>query len=1009
MKARTGSEKVAAALAALLLWLVCYHAVPAGAQTSQIQSIPLYTGWNLISFQVNGNGFTPQDILSALGSDSGSLMAIWGYDAASASWLVFQPASTLPPVVASLQGLYPGKGYWIKVSKGTTLQLTGTPWNGTMTLVPGWNLVGFPGLSVGPAGKTDFASVFRGQLSSVPVIWSFAGGTQQRFVGYDTIALPPVTDLGGVQPGVGYWVLSTANLSLASTPVITLPPDSAAPRGPNDPPAPQPELFQLGDPRYAGTNEALYVGRTVRFTNSPADAAYDLNHNGILDDPYTQDTMLFAQGVNQENISLFNTGVGLMNWYIVSSAPWLSFTPPAGATSTEQDTVQVMVDRTGLAPGFYTNSFTLYAGSTVQTVTVILQVPTIAGDYAGYATTATVNGKSISIGNVDLSLSLFNESSDPSDPRFHGVINSDRSLLFPSDVYMNGIFYQGLSFSLTTSFPMAPADRDAPPYTSFGNLPANTPGYQGGVLNIGNQTILHSSDVNSNGVLDVASIFPFSIRREITLIGTRTTADHLEGTYTEAISGPLPAGQRIYIQGSFVLDRQTLTPTLKSIYNIQTSTNVIIGGSAVTSYTNSLCVGPEVHVQGVTVGLNINFPDVSQLDVVLYNPDHTRSYDFGTNVAGLTTFALDNFNGTSGAGCWELVINWTGSGLRGYFNGWNLNLDGLAYYSVSGTVVDNNSNAVSGAVLALIGSNVLPQSNTSTNGGFELDGLTENEYVLNVSKLGYAPTNVTFNIDAANVYLPPIVLTPLTAPTPVLSAQPAIGQAPLNVSFVPIISPAALAALGANIVATWNFGDGTAPLVTPLTNAVTLSYIYTNGGSYQPSLVLAGSGGSDTLTAGFVTALAAQPNVGALPNAGIFAYGGGFLGSFASSPNGDLDATGRTNVTDRIIVGTNIVARASTSALVYQESERDSASFSFYRNPYGPASGPISNLWDTAFFVQPGTPYALGGGTVNVPTNQQFRIISTLGGYVFPVEAVPWTDNSAREGEFVLQSGRVED
>ena len=92
-----------------------------------------------------------------------------------------------------------------------------------------------------------------------------------------------------------------------------------------------------------------------------------------------------------------------------------------------------------------------------------------------------------------------------------------------------------------------------------------------------------------------------------------------------------------------------------------------------------------------------------------------------------------------------------------------------------------------------------------------------------------------------------------------------------------------------------------------------------------------------------------------------------------------------------------------------QESERDSASFSFYRNPYGPASGPVTNAWDTTFFVQPGTPYAQVGGTINVPANQQFRMISTPGGYVFPAESTTRTDNSPKQDDFVLQSGRIED
>jgi len=107
-----------------------------------------------------------------------------------------------------------------------------------------------------------------------------------------------------------------------------------------------------------------------------------------------------------------------------------------------------------------------------------------------------------------------------------------------------------------------------------------------------------------------------------------------------------------------------------------------------------------------------------------------------------------------------------GLGLARIFQRLGLNLDGLAYYSASGSVVDNNTNAISGATLALSGSNILPQSNTATNGTFIFGSLTENEYTLTVSKLGYASATVTFNIDAANVYLPPIVLTPLTAPTP---------------------------------------------------------------------------------------------------------------------------------------------------------------------------------------------------------------------------------------------------
>ena len=55
------------------------------------------------------------------------------------------------------------------------------------------------------------------------------------------------------------------------------------------------------------------------------------------------------------------------------------------------------------------------------------------------------------------------------------MIDREKALLFPVGVFMNGIFYQGLNFSLTTSFPMDPADHNAPPYTSFANPNPNNP------------------------------------------------------------------------------------------------------------------------------------------------------------------------------------------------------------------------------------------------------------------------------------------------------------------------------------------------------------------------------------------------------------------------------------------------------------------------------------------------------------------------------------------------------
>ena len=259
--------------------------------------------------------------------------------------------------------------------------------------------------------KTDFQSIFRDQFSNVPIIWSFQGGTLQQYSGYDSLAYPPITSLTGIQPGVGYWVYSLGSLNLTPTPQIALAADLDAP------PLQPEEYFVAGDPRYLGTNSALYLNQIVRFAG-PEDAAYDLNHNGILDSPYTQDTIFFGQGLNQQNFTIANSGSGLMDWYIESSVPWLTANPSAGSTSTELDSVQLTVDRSGLLPGYYTNTFIIHAGPLDKVVTVILQVPTVAGDYHGYATVQSVNGKAISIGTVDLNLSLFMDRPRPVKPIF---------------------------------------------------------------------------------------------------------------------------------------------------------------------------------------------------------------------------------------------------------------------------------------------------------------------------------------------------------------------------------------------------------------------------------------------------------------------------------------------------------------------------------------------------------------------------------------------------------------
>ena len=77
-------------------------------------------------------------VATALKSIEAKYEKVWGFDAATQSWKVYDPAA---PEVSDLASLEQGKGYWIKVSEDCTLIYGGNTYN----LKAGWNLIGWLG------------------------------------------------------------------------------------------------------------------------------------------------------------------------------------------------------------------------------------------------------------------------------------------------------------------------------------------------------------------------------------------------------------------------------------------------------------------------------------------------------------------------------------------------------------------------------------------------------------------------------------------------------------------------------------------------------------------------------------------------------------------------------------------------------------------------------------------------------------------------------------------------
>lgn len=687
------------------------------------QVIELRSGWNLISLQV-GTGITPAQFQAALGpADASKLRSIWGFGDASvpgsAPWQ-WKFHRTDPGQPNDLTLLQPGKGYWVEVAGFCQATLGGVPWDGALAVRQGWNLVGFPGLKQESAEVLDLASVFGSHFERVSQVWEWDASSAQRFTGYDITSIPQTRELAGVQPGRAYWVYALSDFVLTPLPSLALPGDADASPLEEEVPFAAPDFPDLADP-------AAYVGTNIRKVRAGGeDVPFDLNQNHIIDSPFTQDTLLFDVGVDRKVISITNRGTGSFNWSIENTVPWL-FTEAvdekehpgnsgreknaSGTISSETDAVTLFVDTRGMLPGRHAGQLLVHLGGLTRIISILLDVPVASGDWKGYATTQSVNGRNVGIGAVDMGINLFME--EGSSANFRAVLNRDTSLLFPRDVFMNGVFYSGNSFSLTTNFEMPTGDRNAPPFDTF-QQPANynsLPGVAKAQADF---------DYNGDRKLDVANPFPFPIRRQITLLGERKTPNRMEGSYIESITGMLPSGQPVFIQGTFYLDRQNFEPTKRSIFN-QSTTNspILIGSTSGVLYRETtINVASAVSIQGVTLTLNLSFPDPTRLTITLYGPNGQSVVIHSGGAALPTSLDLSQFNGLLGNGAWKLRVAWTPTAERGYFNGWGLNIQGLATYTVAGKVVGELDAApgldpLANVHLVLSGSNIIKQADTA--------------------------------------------------------------------------------------------------------------------------------------------------------------------------------------------------------------------------------------------------------------------------------------------------------
>jgi hypothetical protein len=158
------------------------------------KQINLSKGWNFVSFPLLPGPSTPVGtVLAGVMSD---LRIVWGYDAATKTWLKY-PNGVGQNALTAIEA---GKGYWIYMNQANAINLSGwTHMADTIHLSEGWNLIGFSGVD---SQSANF--VFTMTQIGWESIWGWSNGRwTTRTPVWATLSLPLVENIAA---GKAYWL-----------------------------------------------------------------------------------------------------------------------------------------------------------------------------------------------------------------------------------------------------------------------------------------------------------------------------------------------------------------------------------------------------------------------------------------------------------------------------------------------------------------------------------------------------------------------------------------------------------------------------------------------------------------------------------------------------------------------------------------------------------------------------------------------------------------------------------
>jgi hypothetical protein len=166
--------------------------------SSQV-SIPLYEGWNLVSFNLVPPSTAVADVLAAIDGNY-TLVYAWAPNDPDGPWLLYDPSA---PYASDLTDIDRSMGFWIKMAVDDTLVITGTqPETTSIALSEGWNLVGYPAAQ----SQTLPDALENNGISDYNLVMAFDAPESEPWLLYDPTAPSYANDLTEMAPGWGYWV-----------------------------------------------------------------------------------------------------------------------------------------------------------------------------------------------------------------------------------------------------------------------------------------------------------------------------------------------------------------------------------------------------------------------------------------------------------------------------------------------------------------------------------------------------------------------------------------------------------------------------------------------------------------------------------------------------------------------------------------------------------------------------------------------------------------------------------